>query len=236
MSYGLLPEDGFHHPLFISPVPYLYQITYRTSRKFDQVIYYTSPHEVILNLYCFRDDDKVMYRDKTTEEELFTIPVDRFKLVIAESLLSATQDKLELLYMRLVLTNRYSKSIPDRGRFRQYDYTLKKYLLTIRGGYDCYLSAERGRTIFYIKVRRLSCLHLLAVIDHWNQQNDIYLNHINLPTTMTKENRGLVYECLRVMLSEKGFRLYSYTPVEEDNIVQTDISKEIIQVINQLIR
>lgn len=234
MSSELLPEDGFHHPLFISPVPYLYQITYRTSRKVDQVIQYSSPHEVILNLYCFRDGDKIMYRDKITKEELFSISVDRFKVMIAESLLSATHDKLELLYMRLLLTNRYSKSIPDRGRFRQYDYTLKKYLLTIRGGHDCYLSAERGRTIFYIKVRRISCLHLLAVIDHWNQQNDIYLNHINLPTTM--ENRGLVYECLRVMLSEKGFRLYSYTPVEEDNIVQTDISREIIQVINQLIK
>lgn len=232
MCSELLPEDGFHHPLFISPIPYLYQITYRTHRKLNQVITYTSPHEIIINLYCFRDEDTITYSDKTTNEKLFTITVNRFKVLITNSLLGASPENIELLYMRLLLTNGYSKSIPDRGRLRQFDYTLKKYLQTLRGGYDCYLSAERGRTIFYIKVRRISCVHLLAVIDQWNEQNDIYLNHINLPTTM--ENRGLVYECLRIMLSEKGFRLYSYTPVEEDNIISTNISKEIIQVINQL--
>lgn len=227
-------EDGFTHPLFISPAPYQYQISYSASKVANRIIVYTSPHEIILNLHCFQDKDRITYRYKATQEELFTITVERFKFMLAESIYDADQDRLELLYLRLLLTNHYSKCIPDRGRFRQYDYALRKYLLTLRGGYDSYLSFEKLHTIFYSKVRRLSCIHLLATIDLWNSQNDIHLNHINLPTTL--QNRGLVYECLRIELSEKRFRLYSYTPVEEDRILQTNISREIIQIINQIMK
>jgi hypothetical protein len=90
------------------------------------------------------------------------------------------------------------------------------------------------RSVLYAKARRTSSIHLLSTIDHWNSQNDIHMNHINLPKTMG--NRGLVYECLRVELSKQGFQLYEYDPLPEDNMFITDASREIIQVFNQLIK
>jgi len=234
MNSDQLPEDGITHPLFISPIPYLYRVNYRTSPKADHEITYTSPHEIILNLYCFKNEDRITYLDRSSKEEIFAITVDRFKYLIAESIYQVEQEKLELLYMRLLLTNRYSKTIPDRGRFRQLDHIFRQWLLTLKGGYDIYLTTEQIRTILYAKVRRTSSIHLLSTIEHWNNQNDIHMNHINLPKTMG--NRGLVYECLRVELSKQGFRLYEYDPLPEDNMFITDASREIIQVINQLIK
>lgn len=234
MNADQIPEDGITHPLFISPTPYLYQITYRTTRKVDQVLHYNSPHEIILNLYCFKNEDRITYLDRDTHQEVFTITVGKFKYRIAESITQASPQQLELLYMRLLLTNRYSKTIPDRGRFRHLDHIFRQFLLTIKGGHDIYLSCERLQTILYLKARRESALHTLAIIQDWNTKNDIHLCHINLPTTMV--NRGLVYECLRVELTKKGFRLYSYDPVPEDNILTTDICSELILVINQLIK
>lgn len=235
MNSDQIPEDGITHPLFISPTPYQYQITYRTTRKADQVLNYNSPHEIILCLYCFKDDDRIIYFDRDTQQEVFTITVGKFKYRIAESITQASPQQLELLYMRLLLTNRYSKTIPDRGRFGQLDHIFRQFLLTIRGGHDVFLTSERLHTILYAKARRESALHTLAIIGHWNNQNDIHFCHINLPTTM--ENRGLVDACLRMELTKKGFRLYSYDPVPEDNILPTpDISAEISLVINQLIK
>lgn len=234
MNSDQIPEDGITHPLFISPIPYLYQVSYRTSRKVDNIITYTSPHEIILNLFCFKNEDRITYLDRDTRDQIFTTTIDRFKYLIAESLYQVDQEKLELLYMRLLLTNRYSKTIPDRGRFRQLDHILRQWLLTIKGGYDIYLTTEQVRTILYSKVRRTSSIHLLTTIQHWNNQNDIHMNHINLPKTMG--NRGLVYECLRVELSKQGFRLYEYDPHPDDKMFETNVSREIIQVINQLIK
>lgn len=234
MNSDQIPEDGITHPLFISPIPYLYQVSYRTSRKVDQVIIYTSPHEIILNLYCFKNKDRITYLDRDSKEEIFTITIDRFKYLISESIYQVDQDKLELLYLRLLLTNRYAKTIPDRGRFRQIDQILRQWLLTLKGGYDIYLTTERVRTILYAKARRTSSIHLLTTIEHWNSQNDIHMNHINLPKTMA--NQPLIYECLRVELSKQGFRLYEYDPHPDDKMFETNASREIIQVFNQLIK
>ena len=234
MNSDQLPEDGITHPLFISPIPYLYRVTYRTSRKADHEIIYTSPHEIILNLYCFKNEDRITYLDRSSREEIFTISVDRFKYLIAESIYQVDQEKLELLYLRLLLTNSYSKTIPDRGKFRQLNFVLRQWLLTLKGGYDIFLTTEQIRTILYAKVRRISSIHLLATIEHWNSQNDIHMNHINLPKTMG--NRGLVYECLRVELSKQGFRLYEYDPNPDDKMFETNTSQEMIAVFNQLIK
>lgn len=234
MNSDQIPEDGITHPLFISPIPYLYQVSYRTSRNADHIITYSSPHEILLNLYCFKNEDRITYLDRDTRDQIFTITIDRFKYLIAESIYQVDQEKLELLYMRLLLTNRYSKTIPDRGRFRQLDHIFRQWLLTLKGGYDIYLTTEQVRTILYAKVRRTSSIHLLSTIEHWNILNDIHMNHINLPKTMG--NRGLVYECLRVELSKQGFRLYEYDPHPDDKMFETNASREIIQVINQLIK
>jgi hypothetical protein len=234
MNSDQLPEDGITHPLFISPIPYIYRVTYRTSRKADHAITYTSPHEIILNLHCFKNRDRITYLDRSTNEEIFTISVDRFKYRIAETIYQATNEELDTVYLRLILTNNYSKLIPDRGRFRGYDQILRQFMLTIKGGYDIFLTTDHLRTILYSKIRRTSNIHLLSTIEHWNNENDIHMNHINLPKTMA--NQPLVYECLRVALSKQGFRLYQYDPQPEDNMFITSVNSEIIQVINQLIQ
>lgn len=235
MNSDQIPEDGITHPLFISPTLYLYKVAYRTSRKADHEIIYTSLHEIILNLYCFKNEDRITYLDRDSKEEIFTTTVDQLKSLIAESLHQVDQDKLELLYLRLLLTNLYSKTIPDRGRWRQNDIILRQWMLTLKGGYDSYLTTDdRMRTILYSKVRRTSSIHLLSTIQHWNNENDIHMNHINLPKNMG--NRGLVYECLRVELSKQGFRLYEYDPHPDDKMFETNANQEIIAVIKQLIR
>lgn len=235
MRSEIIPEgDEFRHPLFVSPLPFLYKIVYRGVRKSDNTITYGTPHEIILNLHCFRGDDKITYINRDNNQEVFTITVDRFKVMLAESVYNVSHDDLELLYMRLLLTNRYSKTIADKGRFRQLDTVLRKYLVSLKGGYDSYLSYENRKVILYFKYRRMSCIHLLAVIHHWNSENpDITINHVNTPIA---SNQGLLYECLRVELGKAQFRMYHYNPVEEDNIQPTKVDSEIIQVINQLIK
>jgi hypothetical protein len=225
--------DEFRHPLFVSPLPFLYRIVYRNTGKSNNIITYGTPHEIILNLHCFRDDDEVTYINRENNQEIFTITVGKFKVMLAESIYNVSHDDLELLYMRLLLTNRYSKKIADRGRFRQLDNIFRRYLISLRGGYDSYLSYENRRVILYFKYRRFSSIHLLAVIQQWNSQNDIHINHINTPITI---NQGLLYECLRVELTKKQFRMYHYDPVAEDNIQPLKIDSEIIKVINQLIK
>lgn len=235
MRSEIIPEgDEFRHPLFVSPLPFLYKIVYRDRRRMDNILTYGTPHEIILNLHCFQDDDKIIYINRENSQEIFTITVDRFKVMLAESIYNVSHDELELLYMRLLLTNRYSKSIADRGRFRQLDTVLRRYLVSLRGGYDSYLSYENRKVILYFKYRRMSSIHLLAVIDYWNSQNlDINVNHINTPIV---SNQGLLYECLRVELTKERFRMYHYDPVEDDNIQPLKIDSEIISVINQLMK
>lgn len=234
MRSKITPEgDEFRHPFFVSPLPFLYRMVFRNDSNKSNVITYGTPHEIILNLHCFRDDDGITYINRHNNQEIFTITVDRFKFMLAESIYSSGHDDLELLYMRLLLTNRYSKKIIDKGQFRQHDSVLRKYLVAIRGGYDSYLAYENKKVILYFKYRRLSSVHLLAVIQHWNLQSDIAINHINIPMTV---NQGLLHECLHVELGKQRLRIHHYDPVEDDNIQCTSIQREIIQVINQLIK
>jgi hypothetical protein len=154
--------------------------------------------------------------------------------MLAESMLDASTSNLELLYGRLLLTNRFSKTIADRGRLRHYDNILQKYLQSLKGGIDSYLAYEHRRVILYLKCRRPSIHHLRTTIVSKQEENDIQFYHINIPSTLG--NQGLLVELLRMDIPRSKFRIYSYDPVpEEDNIITTDISREIVQLINQLI-
>ena len=109
MHSEIIPEGDFCHPLFVSPLPFLFRIAFRDTRR-SNIITYTTPHEVILNLYAFRNKDTVTYINRTDNEELFCITIDRFKFMLLESISSVSQDELEILYLRLLLTNRYKKN------------------------------------------------------------------------------------------------------------------------------
>jgi len=234
MRSEIIPEgDESRHPFFVNKLPFVYRMIFRDTRRSSNAITYTTPHEIILNLFAFQDDDRITYVNRESGKDVFTITVNRFKVMLAESIYNVSHDDLELLYMRLLLTNRFSKTIIDRGRFRHLDGMLKDELTTIRGGYDSHLTYERRSVISYFKWRRLSVIHLLAVIGDIDRRNDIQIHNINIPKSIA--NQGLLYECLRTQLSKQRFRLYSYDPVDEDNIQPLKIDKAIIQVINQLI-
>ena len=227
------PGDGESHPFFRS-LPFTYRVSYLTSGNRTRNIEYLSPHEIILNLKSFKPDDKITYINRDTGKDVFTITFDKFNLMLAESMLDASPANLELLYGRILLTNRFSKSIGDRGRLRHYDSILRKFLLTLKGGIDSYLAYENRRVILYLKCRRPSIHHLTTIIQSKMDEDDIHFYHINIPSTLP--NQGLLVELLRMEIPRSKFRIYSYDPVpEEDNIISTDISREIIQVINQLI-
>jgi len=235
MRSEIIPQGGeSRHPFFIRSLPFTYRITFRNGRRDSNVITYNTPHEIILNLYAFRDDDRITYINRENGRDVFTITVNRFKVMVSESIYSVNHDDLELLYMRLLFTNRYSKAIIDRGRFRQLDHMLRDQLMYIRGGYDYHLAYERRSVIAYFKWRRLSVIHLLAVLQGIDHQNDIQIYHINIPKNIA--NYGMVYDCLSMQLGKQRFRLFAYDPVEEDNIQSTAVNRHIIQVINQLIK
>jgi hypothetical protein len=227
------PGGGESHPFF-RPLPFTYRVSYVGPRKRTYNIEYLSPHEIILNLKSFRPDDKITYVNRETGTEVFTITFEKFNHMLVESMLDASPGNLELLYGRLILTNRFSKSIADRGRLWHYDQILRKYLLTLRGGIDSYLAYERQRVRLYLKYRRTSIHHLITTILAMQEEDDIHFCHINIPSTL--ENQGLMMELLRMDLAKSKFKIYSYDPhPEEDNIITTDLSREIIQLINQLI-
>jgi hypothetical protein len=221
------------HPFFHS-LPFTYRVSYQASRNRTCNIEYPSPHEIILNLKSFRLEDTITYINRETGRDVFTITIDKFNLMLSESMLDASPANLELLYGRLLLTNRFSKSISDRGRLKYFDQILRKYLLTLRGGIDSYVAYENRRVILYLKCRRPSIHHLTTIIQSKIDEYDIHFYHINIPSTLS--NQGLLVELLRMDIPRSKFRIYSYGPhPEEDNIISTDISREIIQVINQLI-
>lgn len=96
MRSEIIPEgDEFRHPLFVSPLPFLYRIVYRDRQSGDSTLTYGTPHEIILNLHCFRDDDKITYINRDNNQEIFTITVDRFKVMLAESIYNVSHDELE---------------------------------------------------------------------------------------------------------------------------------------------
>lgn len=220
------------HPFFVNNLSFYYRVALHEGRSANTLIYNT-PHEIILNLYIFDNQDRISYITRSNNHEAFTITVDRFKVMLAESIYGVTQQELELLYMRLILTNQYSKTIIDRGRFKQYDSYLNKFLLTIKGGYDGYLAYEQKRVVYYFKYRRLSAIHLLTTIIEWNLKNNIQSYHINIPVDIPHQD--VIAQCLAIHIRKRGYKIYNYTPVEEDNIQPTNIDREIIQVINQLI-
>lgn len=236
----LNPPDGAGQRLpflFAGKSTFNYRVEY-SLRNIIRSIQYTSVHELILNLYCFKGTDTVTYVLREDGSNYMIIPVGEFKTVISDSIYSVTHDHLERLYLRLLLTNQFSQSIADRGRFKQFDLTLSRYLTTIKGGMDCYLAYENRRVIFYAKYRRLSTNHLLAKIIEWNDQHDIHINHINIPKGIG--NQGLFEEVLKLHLRKNQFRIYHYDPISEaenDKIVPTEptITSAIIQVINQLL-
>jgi hypothetical protein len=237
----IIPQgDGESHPFFRS-LPFTYRASYFTAGNRTRNIEYLSPHEIILNLKSFKPDDTITYVNRDTGKDVFRISFDKFNLMLAESMLDASPGNLELLYGRLLLTNQFSKSIADKGRLKYFDQILRKYLLTLKGGIDSYLAYENRKVILYLKYRRTSVHHLTTIIQSKMEENDIHFYHINIPSStldekLTLPNQGLLVELLRMDIARSKFRIYSYDPVpEEDNIISTDISREIIQVINQLI-
>lgn len=232
---------GESFPLFAAgkSFGFFYRVSYKSRDNVIRTLQYTSVHELILNVYCFKEDDTITYVSREDDSDYMTITVDQFKISIAESLYTTTHDNLELLYLRLLLTNHHSQSITDRGRYRQFDFTLRKYLITLKGGIDSYLSYENRKVVFYMKYRRMCANHLLASIIEWNDQHDIHINHINIPSNIG--NQGLLEEALKLSLRKSQFRLYRYDPIpeaENDKIIPTEptITSAIIKVINQLLK
>ncbi len=228
------PGDGESHPFF-RPLPFTYRVSYVGPGKRSHTIEYLSPHEIILNMKSFRPDDSITYVNRDTGKDLFTISFKKFARMLSESMLDTSPGNLELLYGRLILTNRFSKSIIDRGRLWHYDRSLRKYLLTLKGGIESYLAYERLRVVLYLKYRRTSIHHLITTVLAMQEEDDIHFCHINIPSTL--ENQGLMVELLRMDLPKSKFKIYSYEPVEgEDVILPAIITKEITQIINQLIK
>src|SRR4051812_47495719 len=114
-------------PLFaLSPSIYLYKVSYRTSKNTHTIIY-NSIHELILNLSSFDLKDKVTYVLKSDNKDFITVTVRKLRFTLSESLLTASSNSLERLYLRLLITNRYG-SVSDRGRYLFYDHTLRQLL------------------------------------------------------------------------------------------------------------
>ncbi len=228
-------EGGESHPFFMESEIH-YMATYSLLNNKEYTVYYNSPHELILGIWGFKNQDTITYIRSSDGEVLFTITVEKFKYRIASGLYTVPYPDLELLYLRLLLSIRKSKNISDKGIFLQHTYSLFRYLSTIRGGTDIYLASEKLRTILYLKYRRNSLIHLLAVLNAWTDQNpDILLCHINLPSTMP--HKPILIEYLQLFYGKRKIRIHEYHPdPETDQMMTTDNSREIILVINQLIK
>ena len=245
------PSDGASKknlPLFSAGQSsgFFYRISYKTRSNIIKSLQYNSVHELILNLYCFENGDTITYILKEDGSDYITITVDEFKITVANTLYITTDGnvhaRLEWLYLRLLLTNHHSLSIPDKGRFRQLDYTLRSYMTTIRGGIDCYITYQSNHKVaLFMKYRRYSSIHLLSKVVEWNDdhQNDISINHINAPSEI--RDQPMFQEALKLYLRKDQFRLYYYDPIpgaENDKIIPTEpaITSAIIKVINQLLK
>lgn len=227
------PEEGGESlPFFVKPPPYYYRVTYNDSKdKYSTILYYSVP-ELMLNLRLFRSDDTVTYLTTDDLKDFIKVTVDQFKFTISRSTYAATLDELEQLYLRLLLTNYNSKAISDRGYLRKLDMVLISHLITLKGGIDSYLTYESKKVIHYIKYRRFSINHCRAILIDRNRNHDININHVNLPRSIP--GQGLLLLCLKNEIKTK-FQIHNYDPLEEDNILTTETSKEILKVINKLI-
>jgi hypothetical protein len=226
------PNDGDAKsvPFFIpKALPFTYRVFYTYKARTEQ-IEYRSPHEVILNLRLFQNSDTIVYVNADTDVDVFSMTVDRFKMTVAEKILELSDDEIEALYIRLLLVNHHSNSISDKGHLKEIDRRLRKQLAKIKNGYDHYFTGD----ILYLKYRRRSINHLRAVI---LERTDIRLYHINLPQSIP--NSWLFRNALNLSIPDTITRIYTFTPVPEDNIVDTPIPGmpgKIIRIINTLIK
>jgi len=240
-------ESDTNLPLFAAGKSsgFFYRVFYKAKNGIVRSILYNSPHELILNLHAFENHNEIVYILKEDQSEYIKITVDQFKITIADTLYTTTIEQAEMLYLRLLLTNHHSRSISDRGRYRQINHQLNNLMLTIRGGIDSYISYQSNhKTALYMKSRRLSNIHLLAKVAEWHDDNPngIYMTHINMPSAMRGQPlHSLFQEAVRLLLRKDRVRLYYYNPIQEDEndkIIPTEpiIHSAIIKAINQLIQ
>lgn len=214
---------------------YYYRVAYRINSG-QRTVRYNSIHELILNLSIFKGDNTVTYVVKDDDQDFITIPISKLRYTLAESLYTVTNDQLEYLYFRLLLTNKYG-SIPDRGRFMHYDFSLRKFASTIRGGLDFFVSYEDRRVVLRLKYRRLSSVHLYSTIVDMAAKEEIDVCHINIPTPM--QNDQLLVASLQLHIKKEQLRIYHYNPIqgaENDRLLETNLSSQLIQVFNQLLK
>lgn len=235
MSFNVNPTGGESLLFASTPSQYYYRVAYWV-RDVIHTLIYNSVHEVILNLPSFKDKDTITYISREDGKDFINITIDKFKISISESICSASHNNLEGLYLRLLITNRYSKNISDVGRFRQFNYSLNKFLISIRGGIDGHLAYE-SRVLWYCKYRRMSVVHLLAVIADRTEADAIQMCHINIPYTIA--NQGLFIESLKLYVRKDQYKLHHYQPIpgaQNDHIVETNIASELILIFNQLLK
>ena len=161
-SDSITPQGGGDNatPFFMPKgLPYSYRVSYTYQSKTEQ-IEYRSPHEVILNLRLFADTDTVTYVNVDDGTDVFSMTIYRFKVMVASTMIESSTEKLESLYIRLLITNHHSSAVADKGFFKEFDRRLRKQLARTKSGYDHRLIGD----ILYLKYRRLSINHLRAVI------------------------------------------------------------------------
>jgi hypothetical protein len=230
-SDSITPDGGGGDatPFFLpKALPYSYRVTSTHQSKTEQ-IEYRSSHEVILNLRLFKDDDTITYIN-IDGHDAFTMTVYRFKVMVASTVIDSSTEQLESLYIRLLITNHHSSAIPDKGFFKELDRRLRKQLGKTKTGYDHHFIGD----ILYLKYRRMSINHLRAVI---LEKSDIQLYHINLPQSIP--NSWLFRDALNLTIPNTITRIYTFSPVPEDNIIDTPIPgipSTIIRIINTLIK
>jgi hypothetical protein len=225
---GGTKQDGapFLMPKVLS---FRYRVSYTHRSRIEQ-IEYQSPHEVILNLRNLKDNDTITYINVDNGGDAFTITVDRFKVMVAQTVFNSSADEIEALYVRLLLTNHYSNSITDKGQLKEIDHRLCNQLGKIKSGYDYY----RYESNHYLKYRRLSINYLRSILP---QRYDVKAIHINLPSTIP--NSWLFRDALNLSIPDSITRIYTFSPVPEDNIITTPIPgipQRIIRIINTLIK
>lgn len=226
-----IPEDqDFRYPLFNSPLIYTYQVRTAASQNAQT---FSAPHEILINMKYFTDDDTVVFQTPNNRADLYIISIKTFRELAISGVVRATDDELEILWMRLLLTNWYSKRIIDKGVILQLDHIFRRFLTGIKGGYDHYIASTARGKVLYFKHRRMNSIHMLAMIKSLNYLNDIHSNYIQVPFNVMK--RGLIYECLRADPYTAQFSLNSYEISVEDNIQETDTRSEFIRIINHLI-
>jgi hypothetical protein len=235
MSSDNNPTGGESLLFASTPPRYHYRVAYWV-RDVIHTLVYNSVHEVILNLPSFKNEDTITCISREDNKDFMSLTAYKFKISIGESIHSTNHDALEGLYLRVLLTNRYSKNISDRGRFQQFNYSLTKWLTSLRGGIDSHFAYER-KVVLYLKYRRMSAVHLLAVIADRVEAEGVQMLHLNIPYAMA--NQGLFIEALKLHVPKDQYRLHHYEPIpgaDNDHIVETNIASELILIFNQLLK